>query len=120
MTSDKRRFSRIFFNVEALLTVDEFVYMVGRIANLSVGGCLLEIEEGFALGSACKFTLPLPGIYPGVEVFGEVIRVGHGEVGLRFTLIDPESLFHLQNIIRHNTADSDAVEEEISAHPGLR
>ncbi len=81
MTSDKRRFSRIFFNVKAKLTVDEVVYAVDRIANLSVGGCLLEIEGEFALGSDCKFTIPLPGIDPGVDVFGEIVRVGQWRGG---------------------------------------
>ena len=119
MTSDKRRFSRVFFNVKALLILDDVVYAVDRIANLSVGGCLLEIEGGIALGNVCKFCIPLPGIDPGVEVVGEVIRVEDGRVGLKFTVIDPDSLFHLQNIIRYNAEDSDAIEEEISAHPGL-
>ncbi len=120
MTSDKRRFSRIFFNVKASLTVDGVVHPVHRIANLSVGGCLLEIEGEFVLGSGCTFTIPLPGIDPGVKVCSEVVRVDNGEVGLKFTVIDPESLFHLHNIIRYNAADPDAIEEEISARPGLR
>ncbi len=120
MTSDKRRFSRIFFNVQASLLMDGVVYSVNRMVNLSVGGCLLEIEGEFALGSKGTFSIPLPGVDPGVEVTGEVVRVDEGEVGLRFTAIDPESLFHLHNIIRYNAADPDAIEDEISAHPGLR
>ena len=120
MTDDKRRFTRIFFNVQAFLTVDEVVHAVDRIANLSVGGCLLEIDERFPLGSDCRFTIPLPGVEPGVEVVGEIVRIGKGEVSVKFTLIDPESLFHLHNIIRYNAVDSDVIEEEISVHPGLR
>jgi hypothetical protein len=120
MTDNKRRFSRIIFNVKGKLTVDNDVYLVDRIANLSVGGCLLEIEADFSLGSDCKFTILLPRMAPGVDVFGEIVRAGDGEVVLKFTTIDQENLFHLQNIIRYNAEDPDAIEQEISNHPGLR
>ena len=120
MTNEKRRFSRIFFNVQAKLIVAGTVYTVDRIANLSVGGCLLEIEEEFPLGSDCTFTILLSQMAPGVDVHGEIARVGNGEVSLKFTTIEHENLFHLQNIIRYNAEDPDTIEEEISAHPGLR
>ncbi len=120
MTDNKRRFSRIFFNVKANLTVDGAVYNVDRIANLSVGGCLLETKGEFPQGSDCKFTILLPRMAPGVDVFGQIVRVGNGEISLKFTTIDPENLFHLQNIIRYNAEDPDAIEEEISIHPGLK
>lgn len=120
MADEKRRFSRIFFDVQAKLTVDGVVYAVDRIANLSVGGCLLEIDADFILGSGCVFTILLPHMAPEVNVLGEIIRTGNGEVSLKFVTIEAEDLFHLQNIIRYNAEDPDAVEQEISAHPGLR
>lgn len=120
MAEDKRRFSRIFFNVQAKLTAGEAVYSIDRIANLSIGGCLLEIEDELPLGSNCKFTILLPGKVPGVDVLGEIARTGNGEVSLRFTAIEHENLFHLQNIIRYNAEDPDVIEGEIIAHPGLK
>ena len=120
MTDEKRRFSRIFFNVKAKLTVNGVAYAVDRIANLSVGGCSLEIKDNFPLGSDCKFTLLLSRMAPGVDVLGEIVRVGNGEISLKFTMIEPENLFHLQNIIRYNAEDPDAIEEEINARPGLK
>ncbi|MFH0782250.1 MAG: PilZ domain-containing protein [Pseudomonadota bacterium] len=119
MTKEKRRFSRILFNVRARLAVGETVHTVERIVNLSVGGCQLEIDEEIQLGVPCKFTILLPRMGPGVEVFGEVIRSGNGEASLKFTKIDPENLLHLQNIIRYNAEDPDMIEEEIKSHPGL-
>ncbi len=119
MTAEKRRFSRIIFNVRARLAVGENVYTVERIMNLSVGGCQLEIEDELQPGKPCKFTILLPRMGPGVEVFGEVIRTRNGEVSLKFIRIDPENLFHLQNIIRYNAEDPELIEEEIKSHPGL-
>ncbi len=118
--NEKRRFSRIYFNVMAKLTVEETVYTVDRIVNLSVGGCLLEIAEDLPLGSNCKFTILLERMAPGVDVLGEIVRSGNGEVSLKFTTIELDSLFHLQNIIRYNAENPDVIEEEINAHPGIK
>lgn len=120
MTVEKRRFSRIIFNVRAQLTVDEGVYTVERIQNLSIGGCQIEMKDRLLLGTACKFTIFLPRMGPGIDVFGEIVRAGNGEAGIKFTRIDPENLSHLQNIIRYNAEDPDLIEEEIKTHPGLK
>jgi len=120
MADEKRRFSRIFFNVQAKIAINGTVYTVERIANLSIGGCLLEVEKEFAPGTNCTFTIVLPGMAPEVEIQGEIVRTGDGELGLKFTTIEPENLFHLQNIIRYNAEDPDAIEEEIDEHPGLK
>ena len=120
MANEKRRFSRIFFNVQAKLTVAGCDYPVDRIANLSVGGCLLEIDENIPVDSTCTFTILLSGIPAGVAVLGTIVRVGNGEISLKFISIEPENLFHLQNIIRYNAEDPEAIEEEINTHPGLR
>ena len=120
MTSKKRRFSRIVFNVEAKLTVGGEVYTVERISNLSVGGCLLEVKDSLPLKSNCIFTLFLSEKAASVDVQGEIVRVGSGEISLKFTTISQDNLFHLQNIIRYNSENPDAIEKEISAHPGLK
>lgn len=118
---EKRRFSRIVFNMEAELTVNEQVYSFSQVNNLSVGGCLFETAENFDEGAACRFWLPLQSEDPnlGVEVFGEIVRCDGETVSVRFTRIDPNSLFILQNIIRYNAPDPDRIEDEISEHPGL-
>lgn len=120
MAEEKRRFSRIIFNVQARLMVDGREYPVARIVNLSVGGCLLEIQDDLPLGAACTFTIFLPRMAPGVEVFGEIVRAGDGEASLKFVRITPENLVHLQNIIRYNADDPELIEEEIHSHPGLK
>ena len=117
--AEKRRFSRIFFNVRAKLVVGANIYTVERIVNLSVGGCQVEIDAVLQPGEPCQFTIFLPRMGPGVEVFGEIIRAGDTEVGVKFTRVAPENLIHLQNIIRYNAEDPDLIEEEIKLHPGL-
>ncbi len=121
MSEEKRRFSRISFSMPAELEVDERVYFFSQVDNLSVGGCRFETSEVLEVGAPCRLWLPLEPADPdlGVEVFGEILRCSEGTVSVQFSRIDPESLFHLQNIIRYNAVDPDRIEEEIKEHPGL-
>lgn len=121
MTVEKRRFSRVIFKMAAELVVEEEVYRVEEIANLSVGGCQLDIGEEFESGTLCKLLIVLNPAdrRMNVEVGGEIVRSDGETVGIRFTSIDPEDLAHLQNIIRYNSPDPDRIEEEIKDHPGL-
>jgi PilZ domain len=120
MTGEKRRFSRICFDGEARIEVDGVLYPVDRIVNLSIGGCSLQLDAEFAPGGSCRFLIVLAQDVPAIEILGEIVRVGNGEVSVNFTAIEPENLFHLQNIVRYNAEDPDRIEDEISAHPGLR
>ncbi|KAB2890884.1 MAG: PilZ domain-containing protein [Desulfobulbaceae bacterium] len=118
---EKRRFSRIGFAMAAMLTVEEKLYVFDHVKNLSIGGCMFETRDQFKPGQPCRLWIPLEPADPelGVEVFGEVVRSDQGHVSLRFTRIDPDSLFHLQNILRYNSEDVDRIEGEIDRHPGL-
>ncbi|MBU4037640.1 MAG: hypothetical protein KKA35_14535, partial [Proteobacteria bacterium] len=49
---------------------------------------------------------------------GEIIRCVSMTVAIKFIEVEPDSLFHLQNIVRYNYPDTDRVEQEISNHLG--
>jgi hypothetical protein len=120
---EKRRFSRISFDMAADLIVNEKRYAFSEVGNLSVGGCLLFMaEKHFEKGTPCQFRLPLDSENPSlaIEVFGEIVRCDRESVSVLFTSIDPKSLFLLHNVIRYNAPDPDAIENEISEHPGLK
>jgi hypothetical protein len=121
MEQEKRRFSRIGFNMPAELTVNDQVFSLPQIDNLSIGGCLLKMGVPFEEGLACRLWLPLDptNTQLAIEVFGEIVRCDAHGVSMRFTRITPESLFHLRNLIRYNAADPDQIEMEINEHPGL-
>lgn len=121
MTNEKRRFSRVPFRVRAEMTVDNVLYSSGEINNLSVGGCLLPIKVDAGTGTKCNLKILLSGTNSelSVQVEGKIIRCETGTVAIKFTEIQPDSLFHLQNIVRYNYPDPDKVEQEISNHPGL-
>ncbi len=120
MREEKRRFSRVAFNVDAKVESDEKTYQVSCIHNLSIGGCLLELSGNFHEDAECVVTLPLPHMAPPIEIEGRITRVNNGEISVQFTGISKENLVHLQNIIRYNSEEPDKIEAEIAEHPGLK
>ncbi len=121
VSAEKRRFSRVIYDVHAKLAVGEQTFEPGHIDDLGIGGCLLPLRVAPALGSPCRVAIFLSGekSEPAVRVQGEVVRADSGQVAIKFTAIDPDSLAHLQNIVLHNSPDADKAEEEIRHHPGL-
>ncbi len=121
MVHEKRRFSRVHFGVEAQLLVNEKIYTTGEVMDLGIGGCLLGIAANLKPGAVCSLRMVLGDAEngPEIRVGGEVIRSDGGTVALRFKEIDPESLAHLQNVVRYNAEDSEPIEQEIKEHPGI-
>lgn len=121
MIQEKRRFSRITFQMAAELHVDGAAYAFDSISNLSVGGCLFELAEPVTVGAGCQVLIVLNPAdrRMNVKTAGRIVRADKGTVSIQFTAIAPESLHHLQNIIRYNAPDPDAIEDEIKDHPGL-
>ena len=122
MTDDNRRFSRIPFKVKAELLIKDSRYKSEEISNLSVGGCLLPVEGTLQAGAPCTIIIMLDGTSEdmSVQIEGEVVRSVPEGVAIKFTRIEPESLFHLHNIIRYNSPDADTIESEINRHPGIK
>ncbi len=120
MEKEKRRFSRVAFNVDARIESDGKTYQVSCIHNLSIGGCLLEVAGNCREGAGCIVILPLPHMAPPIEIQGKIVRVHNGKGSVQFTGISRENLVHLQNIIRYNSENPDRIEAEIAEHPGLK
>ena len=121
MPEEKRRFTRVSFSVKAELTANNVLYTAEEITNLSVGGCLLPIEADLEPGKVCLLKILLSGTATelSIQVEGKIVRCKSGTMAIRFTRIEPDNLFHLQNIIRYNYPDTDKVEHELGKHPGL-
>jgi len=122
MRNEHRRFSRIPFKVNAELTLPDTSHTVQEINNLSVGGCMLPLLLNLEPGIPCRIKIMLEGTTEemSVRAEGKVIRSTPDGIAVQFTGIDPDSLFHLQNIIRYNSPDADLIEFELSKHPGLK
>jgi hypothetical protein len=93
------------------MLANSVMYRVEEINNLSIGVCLLPIEADFEFGTKCQITVQLSGTSSelNVQVKGEVVRSSHKILAVKFTGIEFDSLFHLQNIVRYNYPDSGIV-----------
>ena len=102
--------------------VDAQRYTTDRLDNLSVGGCLLPLKHKLQSGVACQLQIWMDGASSDlkINIDGEIVRTGNGQIAVKFMRIEPDSLFHLQNIILYNAADPAVIEEEIDARPGIR
>jgi len=122
MLEEKRQFTRIPFRVKVKMVVDHVRYEADQMDNLSVGGCLIPLQTDLEAGSVCRLKILMSGTDTqlSVQVDGEIIRCTQGTVAVKFTHIDPDSLSHLQNIIRYNAPDPEAVERELVNHPTLK
>ena len=119
MIQEKRRFTRIPFKVKTEMRVGKILYTTEVIDNLSIGGCRLPVNAIFDLGMACQIRILLTGSSTDLDVRidGEIIRCDGNTVAVKFKHIDPDSLFHLKNVIRYNSVDPDVVEDEIFKYP---
>jgi hypothetical protein len=102
-------------------TVNDKNYVIERFENLSIGGCLFDLQETFEIESPCTLSIDLlmTGEKPLITVKGSIVRCKNNQIAVNFTKIDPESLFHLQRIALYNSPEPEKVEEEIKEHPGI-
>ena len=118
---ERRRFSRVPFKTKAEIRVNKALWYAKEVDNLSVGGCLLPIAADLEPQTLCQVSILLSGRTSelNVKIDGKVVRCEQGAVAIKFTHIDPESLFHLQNIVRYNSEDPGSIEQEILNYPIL-
>jgi hypothetical protein len=121
MVKEHRRFSRVSFATKTQLIVQGKALLVKRIINLSVGGCQVEMDEQLTSGMECEMQIFLntENTLPDIRVSGKVLRLEGAKTSIQHTSIDPDSLYHLQNIVRYNSKDPDVIEKEIGLHPGI-
>lgn len=121
MESEKRKFTRFFFRMEAEISVNGNVSRVDELRNLSVSGCLLPLSARGDIGDDCKIKIILgpDENSPVVLIEGKIIRLDKESTAVQFTRIDPESLEHLHKIAQYNATDPEKVEREIKERPGL-
>lgn len=122
MNDNRRTFSRVPFHVHVNMLAREVWYSVERLDDLSVGGCHLSVFPEAPIGESCEVRIYLNGassqLY--VCIHGKIVRHDDDGVGVEFTQIDPDSLFHLKNIIRFNAPNPDQIDDELERRPGLK
>jgi hypothetical protein len=110
----KRRHSRVPFHaVVSLGFPDGETFNHCETRDLGLRGVLVEGVEGREIGETCRVELCLTGTSSRMclTMEGTVIRLQENGIAIRFTATDPDSFFHLQNIIYYNSEDADELQE---------
>ena len=112
---DKRRFHRIFYHADAMLTRSGQHYPC-KIVDLSLRGCLLEIVgEWYGLPDDL-YNLKLD-LSDEISINME-LALAHaegGRVGFKCQHIDIDSISLLRRLVELNLGDSDLLERELVA-----
>ncbi|HCW96370.1 PilZ domain-containing protein [Pseudomonas sp. S5(2021)] len=116
--SERRRFQRIGFEAEALLSQGEREWTV-RVHDLSLKGLLVECP----VGGAVQKDLPLQAsirLAADVQVEMEVLPAHEhdGLLGLACQHIDLDSMTHLRRLVELNLGDTSLLERELAALGG--
>jgi hypothetical protein len=110
----KRRDSRVPFHaVVSLAFADGGTFSNCEIRDLSLRSIFIEGVDGRGVGETCRLELCLTGTSSRtcLSIEGTVVRRQEAGIAVRFTSMDPDSFFHLQNIIYYNSEDADTLQD---------
>lgn len=110
---NKRSFSRIHFQTEAVVQFQE-KSIRGEVSNLSLNGAFIQTMQIIPLGENVDVRILLSGTSSelSVNVKGIVVRQDEAGLGIRFTGMDLDSFMHIKNIIAYNSEDASEAERE--------
>ncbi len=114
--SEKRRFSRVPFDADVVLSQNDRQWQT-QLLDISLNGVLLEIPDGWEGKIGDHFSLELIFTESGSLITGEV-AVTHEEnhhVGCRMVNIDVESVAHLRRLMELNLGDPELMDRELTA-----
>lgn len=115
MEKNRRKKTRVKFETQVIVrTKDAEVLSETNSKNISFKGVFLKTEHKLPEGTPCEVEILLSGSSTrlSIKVQGRVARQEKGGLGIVFESIDPDSYFHLRNLIMYNTSDPDEVEKE--------
>lgn len=114
--TNRRKKTRVNFETQVTVkTKDAEVLSRTHSKNISLRGVYLETDCALPLGTPCEVAILLSGTSTllSIRVRGKVARTDAAGLGIVFESIDPDSYFHLKNLLMHNTSDPDDIEREL-------
>lgn len=114
-SEDKRRFHRIFYHADAVLTGSAQSYPC-KIIDLSLQGCLLDVAHADAGLPDTSYTLKFD-LSDEISISMAVIAT-HAEgnrIGFKCEHIDIDSISRLRRLVELNLGDSELLERELAA-----
>ena len=116
---ERRRFSRIAFHRPSELDA-QGERVSCELLDVSLKGALAEAPPSFrgGVGQSCILTIRLDAGDAIIRMEGEIAHREGGQVGIRCTGIDLESIAHLRRLVELNLGDEELLHRELSALVG--
>lgn len=113
--SDKRRFSRIRFDAEALLSQDGMEWR-STLLDISLKGVMVKSPEGFNGLLGDPFRLEVIFADSGSLISGNVTiaHIGQSHIGFELTQIDVEGAGHLRRLVELNLGNPGLLDRELA------
>lgn len=111
---EKRRFRRTDFGAHGTFTTGSTVVSFDLI-DLSLKGALINPVDTAVLqiGDTGSVTIELSGTSIAIKADAELVHREYDYFGLRFTMIDLDSMTHLRRLIELNTPEDGDLEREL-------
>jgi Tfp pilus assembly protein PilZ len=115
-TTDRRRFSRVLFDAEALLSRAGMNHPT-RLIDISLRGALVHKPDGCTLntGDEVILTIALNESGQTIKMASRVVSMINGQMGLSCQEIDMESIAHLRRLVELNLGNETLLERELEA-----
>lgn len=120
MTENRRRFSRILFQSEAVLGAPEGEIPV-NVVDISLKGALVRPAAGayVDVGTRCSLRVALSETEATIRMEATVVHRQGEHLGLACREIDLDSMTHLRRLVELNLADEQTLNRELNALAGL-
>lgn len=115
MSEERRNKTRVQFETRVVVrTGDTVVTSRAGSRDISLRGLYIETDRELLQGTSCEVEILLTGTSSklAIKAQGRVARRGPKGLGIEFESIDPDSYFHLRNLLLYNTEDPALVEQE--------
>lgn len=101
---ERREYARVGFRTVIDLTFPDQEFHHCETRDLSVAGTFIAGLRDRQRGTFCHVILHLSGESSDLllKMRGEVVRIENGGVAIQFVDVDPDSFFHLKNIVYLN------------------
>lgn len=117
MTEEKRRFSRIAFDSDAVLKI-KGQEVIGTVEDVSLKGALMSVESppiDLIIGQEAQFDFMISGSEISVAMQVEIAHIEAKAIGLKCKSIDLDSASHLKRLVEMNLGDEELLLRELHA-----
>lgn len=114
MTQERRRFTRIHFDAKAEINYNGQVFAV-HLIDLSLKGALVNTPQVLPCQPNDSITLNVHLSCDSISLKfpSQLTHIEGNHIGLRFGVIDLDTLTHLRRLVELNIGNSDLLEREL-------